>query len=116
MKTDNPDGNDAALRALLKEWKPEPALPPRFQEQVWGRIERAETTPTPSPWLASVFANWITNLLPKPALAMSYATVLLAIGAGVGWSRARQETARVADELGARYARAVDPYQARTLP
>jgi len=37
--------------------------------------------------------------------------VLVVIGASVGWSQARQETARVTTELGARYAHAVDPYQ-----
>lgn len=111
MKTDNFNENDAPLRALLKEWKPEPSLPPRFQEQVWRRIERAETAPVPPVTLAQLFANWLATRLPRPALATAYVAVLLVIGASVGWSQARQETARVTTELGARYAQAVDPYQ-----
>ncbi|MBX3732884.1 MAG: hypothetical protein KF791_09845 [Verrucomicrobiae bacterium] len=116
MKTDNSNTNTPGLRALLKEWKQEASLPPRFQEQVWRRIERAEAAPVPSVSLATVFANWLTNLLPRPALATAYVAVLLAIGASVGWSQARQETARVAGELSARYAQAVDPYQTTLQP
>ncbi len=111
MKTNKPN-DDAPLDALLQEWKVKPSLPPRFNEQVWRRIERAETAPAPSVSLATVFANWIATMLPRPALATAYVTVLLAIGASVGWSQARQETARVSSDLSARYAQAVDPYQA----
>ena len=111
MKSKNSNGDDAPLDALLQEWKPKPALPTRFQEQVWRRIERAETAPVPTVSLATVFANWITTTLPRPALATAYVAVLLVIGASVGWSQARQETARVTTELGVRYAQAVDPYQ-----
>jgi len=111
MKTNNPQGDDAPLDALLQEWKPKPSLPPRFQEQVWRRIERAETAPVPTVTLAQLFAAWLANKLPRPALATAYVAVLLVIGASVGWSQARQETARVTIELGARYAQAVDPYQ-----
>ncbi len=116
MKTNNSNENDASLRALLQVWKPEGALPSRFQEQVWRRIERAETAPATSVSLATVFANWIANMLPKPALATAYVAVLLVIGASVGWSQARQETARVTGKLSARYAQAVDPYQAASQP
>lgn len=111
MKTNKPN-DDAPLDALLQEWKVKPSLPPRFNEQVWRRIERAETAPAPSVSLATVFANWIATMLPRPALATAYVAVLLVIGAGVGWSQARQETARVSSDLSARYAQAVDPYQA----
>ena len=111
MKTNKPN-DDAPLDALLQEWKVKSSLPPRFNEQVWRRIERAETAPVPSVSLATVFANWIATMLPRPALATAYVTVLLAIGASVGWSQARQETARVSSDLSARYAQAVDPYQA----
>ena len=116
MKTNNSNENDTSLRALLQEWKPEASLPPRFQEQVWRRIERAETAPVPSVSLATVLANWLTNLLPRPALATAYVAVLLVIGASVGWSQARQETARVTGELSARYAQTVDPYQTTPQP
>lgn len=110
MKTNKPN-DDAPLDALLQEWKVKPSLPPRFNEQVWRRIERAETAPAPSVSLATVFANWIATMLPRPALATAYVAVLLVIGASVGWSQARQETARVSSDLSARYVQAVDPYQ-----
>ncbi len=116
MKTNNSNENDTSLRALLQEWKPEVSLPPRFQAEVWRRIERAETARAPSVSLATVFANWIANILPKPALATAYVTVLLVVGASVGWNQARQETARVSGELSARYAQAIDPHQAAPQP
>lgn len=116
MNTNDSSENDTSLRALLQEWKPEASLPPRFQEQVWRRIEWAETAPVPSVSLAAVFANWLTNLLPRPALATAYVAVLLVIGASAGWSHARQETARVTGELSARYAQTVDPYQTTPQP
>lgn len=116
MKTDNSNENYVPLRALLKEWKQEASLPPRFQEQVWRRIEHSEVTPVPTVSLATVFANWLTNLLPRPALAAAYVAVLLVVGASVGWSQARQETARVSGELSARYAQAVDPYRTPPQP
>lgn len=116
MKINNSDENDTSLRELLQEWKPEVALPSRFQEQVWRRIECADATPALSVSLATVFANWLTNLLPRPALATAYVAGLLVIGASVGWTQARQETARVTGELSARYAQAVDPYQTTPQP
>lgn len=116
MKTNDSHENDVSLRALLQEWRPEGPPLPRFQEQVWRRIERDETAPAPSVSLASVFSNWLTNLLPRPTLATAYMAVLLVIGASVGWSRARQETARVTGELSARYVQAVDPYQTGPQP
>lgn len=111
MKNTDPPRDDAPLDALLQEWQPKPSLPPRFQEQVWRRIERAETTPPPTPTFAQLFADWLTSKLPRPALAAAYVSVLLVVGASVGWSQARQERERVTAELGARYFQAVDPYQ-----
>ena len=116
MKTEMFNNDDAPLRELLKEWKPEVSLPPGFQEQVWRRIERTEVAAEPSITLATVFTNWITNLLPKPALATAYMTVLFIVGASAGWSQARQESDRVTGELGTRYAEAVDPYQSARQP
>lgn len=111
MNTIPPNENDPALCALLREWKTEGSLPPRFQKQVWQRIERAEAK-TQLPALAwGRLLDWIATMQPRPALAVAYATVLLVVGATVGWSQARQETTRVTSELSARYAQAVDPYQ-----
>jgi len=109
MKTD-PVNHDEALSKLLKEWRSEAAVPPRFQESVWRRIERTQAPLAPSAW--AVIAHWIGTVLPRPALAASYIAVLLTIGVAAGWAQARQETARVKGQLGERYVRVLDPYQA----
>ena len=46
------------------------------------------------------------------ALALAYVSLLLAAGAGIGWTHARSETQRVSDQLSASYVRSVDPYLA----
>lgn len=112
MNTNQQGHEDAPLHALLKEWKATPSLPPSFQEQVWRRIERAEPQPILAVPMWTVWTNWITTVLPRPALAMAYVAVFLAIGATVGWAQARQETGRVSDALSTGYVRSVDPYQA----
>ena len=102
--------NPEPLRRVMREWKVTEPLPPRFQDGVWRRIEQAQTRQAVSPW--AVVANWIATVLPRPALAASYVAVLLTIGVTAGWAQARQKTARVHDELGQRYVRVLDPYQA----
>jgi hypothetical protein len=113
MKTADPSNNDEKLRKVLKEWRTDVSLPPRFQEAVWRRIEQAERTParraTPSVW--AVVADWIETVLPRPAIAASCLVALLAIGAATGWAQARQESNRVGDQLSVTYIRSVDPYQ-----
>lgn len=111
MNTIQPNEDDKKLSKLLHEWKVEASLPPRFQEQVWRRIEKAEHAPSaPSAW--TVIAHWVGTVLPRPALAASYVAVLLAIGVTAGWAQAQQETAQVKADLADRYVRVLDPYQA----
>jgi hypothetical protein len=110
MNTNEPNNRDEALRKLLKEWRTDASLPPRFQETVWQRIERAQTPVSHSVW--AVIAHWIGTSLPRPALAVSYVTLLLAVGMTAGWTQARQKTNHVRDELGQRYVRVLDPYLA----
>lgn len=110
MKNNEPDPRDDALRNLLKEWRTETALPPRFQENVWQRIERVQTQSTPSLWVA--VTHWIGTMLPRPAMAAAYVAILLVVGATAGWTQAHHTNARVNGELGARYVQELDPYQA----
>ena len=110
MSTHEPDNRDQALGRLLKEWRAEAPLPLHFREEVWRRIQGAQAPAAPS--AQTVIAHWIGALLPRPALAASYLAILLAIGGTAGWTRARQETARVKGELGERYIRVLDPYAA----
>lgn len=102
------DNQDEPLRRLLGEWRSEVPLPPRFQEEVWRRVGRAQATP--SIW--AVVAHWVGAVLPRPALAASYVAILLTVGVTAGWAQARQETARVKGELARHYVRVLDPYQA----
>lgn len=79
--TDDPD-----LRALLQEARPAPALPPRFQEDVWRRIERAgapRATTSPSGWVDQL-ANWLL----RPRLALAGVTVMLLAGFIIGFVQA----------------------------
>ena len=112
MKPNEPGNQDEALRKVLKEWRTDAALPPRFQEAVWRRVEHAKPAPAPTaPSVWTVIAHWMGTAWPRPALAAAYVAVLLAVGVTTGWAQARQETARVKAELGERYVRVLDPYQ-----
>ena len=104
-----PGNDEEKLSKLLKEWRTDVSLSPRFQEGVWRRLERAESRTNLSGWAAMI--RWIGNILPRPALAASYIAVLLAVGLTAGWAEARQTTARVKGELGDRYVQSLDPYQ-----
>jgi len=107
----NSDHDQETLRKVLHEWRLAP-LPPRFQEQVWQRIEGADPAPRPSNSLWGIVNLWIETMLPKPALAVSYVAVLLAVGLTVGWTQANQQNSRVRQELGERYVQTLDPNQA----
>ena len=110
MKSDSPNDHDGALRKVLKEWRVEAPLPPRFQEQVWQRIERVQSTSAPG--VAGMFSRWVAMTTLRRGLAVAYLAGLLAIGITAGWVNARHESARVKNELGQRYVRLLDPYQA----
>ena len=83
MNTSSQMPDDAKLRALLRESRPAPELPPGFQNAVWRRIERAEC-PTSKPvgvdWLERL-ATWF--LRPNRALATAAAMLLIGISLGI---------------------------------
>jgi hypothetical protein len=109
MKTKRPiDGLDP-VRKLMQEWKVTASLPPRFNEGVWRRIQRADSGAEVSLW--SRVTDWLAEVLPRPAVAVSYVTVLLALGIASGYWQARKHAAQLDHELGARYVQSVDPYQ-----
>jgi len=112
MKKPEPIGNDEQLSRTLREWKVDASLPPRFQEGVWREIEGASARREKRPSVWGMFAHLIGTVLPRPALAAAYVAVLLTIGATAGWTQAHQTNARVKGELGERYVRVLDPYQA----
>ena len=111
MKHSDSKTNDDSLSKLLKEWRIDEELFPRFQENVWRGIERAETRPAPSLSVTEVLSEWLERLLPRPAMALAYASVMLVAGGIVGMTHGKQESQRLSAELGQRYVQSVDPYQ-----
>jgi hypothetical protein len=102
--------NDEALRKVLRQWTVDAPLPPRFQEQVWQRIARAEARPEPAPW----YDLWrlIDVVLPRPKIAFAYLSLLLTLGLAAGSLSAQIKTSRMDSELSARYVQSIDPYRA----
>ena|SRR5436190_20986305 len=108
MPDNRPSDKDEALNKLLQTWKPEAHLPPRFQEAVWQRIQRAESTVVP---LWRVLVSRVEAALCRPAVATAYVAVLLFAGLGAGYLRAEGKTGQAQSEFRSRYVHTVDPYQ-----
>lgn len=109
MNTEYSNEKDARLSRLLQEWKPDPVLPPSFQEGVWRRIGQGDT---------GVKIRWWTDFLQsieagfrRPAMAVAYVAVLLMVGIGAGLLQAREKASQIDHSLQARYLQTVDPYQ-----
>lgn len=91
MNTEPSTPDDPSLHRLLQTARPAPALPPRFQEGVWRRIERA-TVPAPAvplTWLE----RWLQTVLSPRIAFVALAVVLLGggvAGAANGASQARE--------------------------
>ena len=103
MKVNLLSPQDESLRALLRGSRLAPALPPRFEENVWRRIEQAE----------SVGASWLDGLaswLMRPGLALAVVLVVAGTGIGVGWHDGQQ---RARHDAQARYLAVVAPNSLR---
>jgi|SRR6516162_381922 hypothetical protein len=96
MKTDDPKFSE-----LLRGNRPAPALPPRFQENVWRRIGDAEAPAKPSTWIDALAA-----LILRPRLAFAAAAVLILAGVLFG---AREGTQTAKHEAQDRYLASVIP-------
>ena len=99
MKTNSQTPDDAQLRALLRESRPAPELPPGFQNAVWRRIERAEAPA--ADWLDAL-ASWF--LRPRRAFVTAAAMLLLGLSLGIA-----QGASRANDLARARYLDSVSP-------
>src|SRR5262245_43202587 len=100
--------NDTKLERVLQEWRVTSPLPPRFTEQVWKRIERAEI---PSISVIDALRTWFALTFARPAFAFAYVLVLITAGVAFGLVQANQQTARWDRQLETGYVRSVDPYQ-----
>jgi hypothetical protein len=106
MKAQHFEHNDEPLSRVLREWKVTKPLPPRFQDEVWRRIERSETSA--SPWWMLIYR--FAAAISRPSLAASYLTVLLLAGVIAGYWQARVANAHAEATLSARYVQMLDPY------
>jgi len=85
MNDPHPPPEDAGLSARLRQARPAPSLPPRFQQNVWRRIEAAETDTRRENWL-----DRLANLVLRPRLAAGVAGGLLLAGVVAGTWQGRQ--------------------------
>ncbi len=113
MKPERPNEDPEAVRRVLREWKVTSQLPPLFVENVWRRIEKAETAAplASNPTLWAALKLWLAAMLPRPAFAIPYVSVLLIAGLLAGYWHARAETTSWDKDLARRYFQAVDPFQ-----
>ena len=79
------NSEDIKLQELLRGNRPAPALPPRFQQNVWRRIEDAEAPAQPASWLDA-----LANLILRPRFALAAASLLLLTGVFAGTLEGRQ--------------------------
>ena len=108
MNKENTYPADEKLGALLRESRVSPALPPRFQENVWRRIEDAEA-PAKSggsiAWLEALVA-----LMLRPRFACATVAALMVCGILLGTHSGAQIARHDAE---ARYVASVSPDSVR---
>jgi hypothetical protein len=106
MNTVSPP-EDEKLHSLLRSVRPAPPLPPRFEKNVWRRIEASEEErAVGEPGLLTKLAGWLL----KPKFSLVLATVVVMAGLGLGWNSAQQQ-ARLGAQ--ARYLAVVAPNSLR---
>lgn len=105
MKDNHVHPDEAKLNDLLRASRPSPALPPRFQQNVWRRIEDAEAPARAESWLDA-----LASLILRPRFAMSAAAVVLLAGVLAGTLEGRQVARH---EAQMNYLASVAPHSAR---
>ena len=111
MNSNEPFEHDKPLRKILSEWHVNAALPPRFQEHVWKRIESAQGRVPVSRAITSALSAWLSATLTRPAVATAYVVVLLLVGVTIGHQQGESKVEHIKSDLKARYIQMVDPYK-----
>jgi hypothetical protein len=107
MNKENLNPDDAKLGALLRESRLAPPLPPRFEQNVWRRLEAAGTdrAVTSLTWLDALVV-WAL----RPRLAFAAVAALVLTGAFLGM---REGTQAARQDAQAQYLAAVAPNSLR---
>ena len=104
---------DPQLAGVLRSWRHEPPAAPRFNAEVWGRIDASRATPP-------AVAAFLARGLGIPAQHFRWALPLLVslmlvtaavVGAGVGAEQNSQAANEANERMAAAYVRAIDPLQ-----
>jgi hypothetical protein len=98
------------LGRALDQWRVSTPLPPRFQEQVWRKIERAQEQQHIT--LRGLITRWLEGVMPRPAVAASYVGILLVGGLLAGTWQAQEHNTQADRAFARKYVQSVDPYQA----
>jgi hypothetical protein len=98
---ENMNPEDTKLREVLRAARQSPSLPPRFQENVWRRIEDAEAPMASVSWLDALAAFVI-----RPRFAYATVAALVLAGALLG---AHQGVQIAKQDAQARYVASVAP-------
>src|ERR1039457_277069 len=99
------EASDAKFREVLRAARPSPSLPPRFQENVWRRIEDADAPVKSSSWLDTFAA-----LVLRPRFAYAPVAPLMLAGVLLGTYQGAQNAKQTEQ---ARYLAAVAPNSLR---
>ncbi len=102
--------DERTLDGWLREWRVAGApLPPRFQADVWRRIEAAEGRARAG--VGNRLLTLLNESLPRPRVAFAYLAALLVAGAAAGSLTAQRQAGHWTSELSERYVQSIDPYR-----
>lgn len=107
MKTNHPENE--AFSQVLRTWRVDAPLPPRFREAVWRRIEQEEAKSNLT--LLAALSAWVESVLPHPKVALCYVTALSLVGIASGLWIGQEKSHRLNTDLGLRYVQSIDPFQ-----
>jgi hypothetical protein len=102
IENQNDETDEARLRTLLRQCRPEAQLPAGFQDAVWRKIERAQA---PKLTLADRL-DQLSGWLLRPRLALALAVVMLAGGVTAGIAQGEGAASSIARE---KYLASVNP-------